>query len=129
MKMSSAHIIPLSPQVLSMLEQMHEYSGSGKFVFPGVKGSNRGITPDSIRMSMRRVGIDKNTLTTHGFRHTASTLLHEQGFNSDAIERQLSHREKNKIKGTYNHAEHLNERREMMDRWSDYLDSLKQGQI
>jgi integrase len=129
MKMSSAHIIPLSPQVLNMLEQMHEYSGSGRCVFPGVKGSNRGITPDSIRMSMRRVGIDKNTLTTHGFRHTASTLLHEQGFNSDAIERQLSHREKNKIKGTYNHAEHLNERRDMMDRWSDYLDNLKQDQI
>ena len=59
----------------------------------------------------------------------ASTLLHEQGYNSDFIERQLAHQERNKVKGAYNHAEHLNERRQMMKEWADYLDSLRHKDI
>jgi integrase len=64
-------------------------------------------------------------MTTHGFRHMASTRLYELGFNGDVIERQLAHGERNKIKATYNHAEHLPERRKMMDKWSNYLDDLR----
>jgi len=66
-------------------------------------------------------------MTAHGFRAMASTLLHEQGWNSDMIERQLAHSERNKIKGAYNHAEHLPERRRMMQAWADYLDGLEAG--
>ena len=125
MKMSSIHIVPLSPYVLNLLQQMYSVSGNGEFVFPGIRNQNTCITPDSLRSGLRRIGIDKSMLTTHGFRHIASTLLNEQGFNSDAVEKQLSHTEKNKIRGTYNHAQYLPERREMMDSWSDYLERLK----
>jgi len=125
MKMSSAHIVPLSMQVLSMLEQMHKISSNHKYVFPSVTNPNKSISPESLRSGLRRLGVDKDTLTTHGLRHMASTQLHEQGFNSDIIERQLSHGEQNKIKAVYNHAEYLEERRDMMDKWSNFLDSLK----
>jgi integrase len=125
MKMAFPHIVPLSPQVLSMLEQMRRISGDREYVFPGVANPREGISPDSLRMALRRLGIDKDTLTTHGLRHTASTQLHEQGFNSDAIERQLSHGDKNKIKATYNHAQYLDERRDMMNKWSDFLTKIK----
>jgi len=86
---------------------------------------NKSISPESLRSGLRRLGIKKDTLTTHGLRHMASTQLHEQGFKSDIIERQLSHGEKNKIKATYNHAQYLDERRDMMNRWSNFLDGLK----
>jgi len=125
MKMSSAHIVPLSPQVLGLLEKMHQSSGNNKYVFPSISNPNKSISPESLRSGLRRMGIKKDTLTTHGLRHMASTQLHEQGFRSDIIERQLSHGEKNKIKAVYNHAEYLEERREMMNKWSDYLEGLK----
>jgi len=125
MKMSSPHIVPLSSQVLSMLKNMHKISGDQIHVFPGVDNPRESISPDSLRMALRRLGIDKDVLTTHGLRHTASTQLHEQGYKSDIIERQLSHGERNKIKATYNHAQYLDERREMMNEWSDFLDGLR----
>ena len=124
MKMAQAHIVPLSPQVISLLKEMHTVSGSSKYVFPSVKDGGKSISPESLRSGLRRMGINKDTLTTHGLRHMASTQLHEQGFKSDIIERQLSHGERNKIKATYNHAQYLDERREMMCKWSDFLDDL-----
>ena len=87
MKMSQAHIVPLSGQVIRLLKQMHEVSGDGEYVFPGVANPNKSISPESLRSGLRRIGIDKETLTTHGLRHMASTQLHEQGFKSDIIER------------------------------------------
>ena len=88
------------------------------------------MSRESIRAALVRMGYgpDSETpMTAHGFRGMASTLLHEQGWNSDAIERQLAHAERNKIKATYNHAEHLPERRRMMQAWADYLNGLKTG--
>jgi len=126
MKMSQPHIVPLSPQVISLLKTMHNVSSNSKYVFPGVNNRNKSISPESLRGGLRKLGIDKDTLTTHGLRHMASTQLHEQGFRSDIIERQLSHGERNKIKATYNHAEYLNERRDMMIKWSNFLDKIKQ---
>ena len=124
MKMAQAHIVPLAPQVISLLKEMHAVSGNSKYVFPSIKDSGKSISPESLRSGLRRMGINKDTLTTHGLRHMASTQLHEQGFKSDIIERQLSHGERNKIKATYNHAQYLDERREMMCKWSDFLDDL-----
>ena len=126
MKMAFPHIVPLSHQVLSMLKQMYRISSDRQYVFPGVANPREGISPDSLRMALRRLGINKDVLTTHGLRHTASTQLNEQGFNSDAIERQLSHGDKNKIRATYNHAQYLDERRDMMNKWSDFLIKIKQ---
>jgi integrase len=85
------------------------------------------MSENTINAALRYLGIDKKQQTAHGFRRTASTRLHEMGWPSDAIERQLAHAESNKIKGVYNAAEHLPKRREMMQAWADYLDGLKSG--
>jgi integrase len=73
------------------------------------------------------MGYSKDEMTGHGFRAMASTLLNELGYKPDVIERQLAHAERNKVRAAYNRAEYLNERREMMQRWADYLDQLTEG--
>jgi integrase len=77
--------------------------------------------------ALRRMGYTKNDMTSHGFRAMSSTVLHEQGWPTDIVERQLAHTEQNKVKSAYDHAEHLPQRRKMMQAWADYLDALKAG--
>ena len=127
MKMKQAHIVPLSRQVLSLLEDIYQLTGSGRYVFPSIRTNLRPISNNTINVALRRLGYDKETMCAHGFRAMASTLLHELGFNSDYIERQLAHKEGNAIKAAYNHARHLPERFEMMQAWADYLDGLREG--
>lgn len=129
MKMKDAHIVPLSRQAIALLQDIHPLTGSKRYVFASNKvkrGNEPHISRESIGAAIRRMGY-QGQHTAHGFRTTASTLLHEQGFHSDMIERQLSHAERNRIKAAYNRAQHLPERRKMMQAWSDYLDSLKAG--
>lgn len=129
MKMKDAHIVPLSRQAIALLQDIHPLTGSKRYVFAsnkGKRGNEPHISRESIGAAIRRMGY-QGQHTAHGFRTTASTLLHEQGFHSDMIERQLSHAERNRIKAAYNRAQHLPERRKMMQAWSDYLDSLKAG--
>jgi integrase len=83
------------------------------------------MSENTVNAALRRMGYTKDELTGHGFRSMASTLLHEQGWKSDIIERQLAHQERNKVKAAYNHAEHLPERKKMMQAWANYLDGLK----
>lgn len=80
------------------------------------------MSENTVNASLRLLGFSKDQMTGHGFRSMASTLLHENGWNSDAIERQLAHGERNKVRGAYNYAEHLPERRKMMQWWANYLD-------
>jgi len=130
MKMKGRHIVPLSRQAVDILRELHPLTGAGRFVFPGVRDRGVHMSRESIRAALIRMGYGPDSdspMTAHGFRSMASTLLHEQGWNSDMIERQLAHAERNKIKGAYNHAEHLPERRRMMQAWADYLDGLKAG--
>ncbi len=127
MKMKQAHIVPLSRQVLSLLEDIYQLTGRGRYVFPSIRTNLRPISNNTINVALRRLGYDKETMCAHGFRAMASTLLHELGFNSDYIERQLAHKEGNAIKAAYNHARHLPERFEMMQAWADYLDGLREG--
>ncbi len=128
MKMDNAHIVPLSTQAVALLRDIHPLSGNQQYVFASNQGKNgeKHISRESIGAAIRRMGY-QGQHTAHGFRTTASTLLHEQGFHSDMIERQLSHGEQNKVKAAYNRAQHLPERRLMMQQWSDYLDNLKNG--
>jgi integrase len=128
MKMDNAHIVPLSTQAVALLRDIHPLSGNQQYVFASNQGKNgeKHISRESIGAAIRRMGY-QGQHTAHGFRTTASTLLHEQGFHSDMIERQLSHGEQNKVKAAYNRAQHLPERRLMMQAWSDYLDGLKNG--
>ena len=85
------------------------------------------MSENAILAALRRMGYTKDEMTGHGFRSMASTLLHEQGWNHQVIERQLAHAERNAVSAAYNFAEHLPERRKMMQAWADYLDWLKAG--
>jgi integrase len=125
MKMDRAHIVPMSNQVLSTLNDLHLIDVSSKFLFPSPRGASRHISPESLRAGLRRLGFTNDDITTHGFRHMASTQLNELGFNSDVIERQLAHCESNKVRAAYNHAELLQDRTAMMQCWSDQLDKLR----
>jgi len=125
MKMKRAHLVPISDQVLSILKDLYLIDVGSKYLFPSPRSTSRHITPDSIRAGLRSLGFTNDEITTHGFRHMASTQLNELGFNGDVIERQLAHCESNKVRAAYNHAELLQDRTVMMQKWSDYLDRLK----
>ena len=99
------------------------------FVFPTSRNITKPITSDAIRLALRRVGIGKDKMTPHGFRSMASTRLNEFGYNADLIEIQLSHLPANKVRAAYNHAEYLDERRLMMQKWSDYLNKLQDKEL
>jgi len=114
MKMKEVHIVPLSRQAISILKDIQPLTGRGRYIFPSIRTNLRPISNNTVNVALRRLGYDKETMTAHGFRGMASTLLHERGFNSDFIERQLAHKEGNAIKEAYNHARHLPERVGMM---------------
>lgn len=125
MKMKIPHIVPLSRQVLAILERIKPLTSQSRYVFPSERSYSRPMSENTVNAALRRMGYTKDELTGHGFRSMASTLLHEKGWKSDIIERQLAHQERNKVKAAYNHAEHLSERRKMMQDWADYLETLK----
>lgn len=127
MKMRETHIVPLSHQALEVLREVHQLTGSKMYVFPSERGGGRPMSENTVNAALRRLGYTKDEMTGHGFRSTASTLLHELGFDHRVIERQLAHGERNKVAAAYNFAEYLPERRQMMQRWADYLDKLKKG--
>jgi len=127
MKMRELHIVPLSRQVIGILREIQPLTGDGRYVFPSARSIHRPMSENTINVSLRRLGYSKDEICAHGFRAMASTILHEQGWNTDVIERQLSHKEGNAIKGAYNHARHLPERRKMMQQWANYLDGLRDG--
>jgi integrase len=127
MKMGAVHIVPLSRQVVAILEEIKPLTGDGRYVFPSERSKDRPISENTVNAALRRMGYSKAEMTGHGFRSMASTLLNEQGWHRDAIERQLAHAERDNVRAAYNYAEHLPERRRMMQAWSDYLDGLKKG--
>lgn len=127
MKGRIMHIVPLPTQALAILEELKPLTGTSRWVFPGVRTNGEPMSENTINAALRRLGYDRTKLTAHGFRGMASTMLHECGWPSDVIERQLSHAERNAVKAAYNHAEHLPARRKMMQAWADHLDALSQG--
>lgn len=125
MKMKEEHIVPLSKQVLSLLESIKEISDGYDLVFPGSHDFRKPMSENTLTYAIRkRLGFDA---TAHGFRTTASTILNESGFRVDVIERQLAHGERNKVRAAYNRSQYLAERTEMMQWYSDYLDGIKLG--
>ncbi|HHZ6988973.1 TPA: tyrosine-type recombinase/integrase [Klebsiella michiganensis] len=126
MKMKRPHIVPLSEQVIALFTQLEPISRHHPLVFIGRNDPRKPISKESINQVIELLGY-KGRLTGHGFRHTMSTILHEQGFNSAWIETQLAHVDKNAIRGTYNHAQYLDGRREMMQWYADYIGELGKG--
>lgn len=125
MKSRAVHIVPLSTQAAAVLCELHPLTGRGRYVFPGGRGPSRCMSENGVLSALRRMGYSGDQMTGHGFRSMASTLLNEQGWKRDAIERQLAHGERDKVRAAYNYAEHLPERRKMMQAWADYLEELK----
>jgi integrase len=125
MKMKDPHIVPLSKQAVKVLSEIQPITGQARYVFPSVRTNSRPMSENTVLAALRRMGYTKEEMCGHGFRAMASTVLHEQGWPSDIIERQLAHAERNSIKAAYNHAQHLPKRRKMMQAWADYLDSVK----
>lgn len=127
MKSRQPHIVPLSSQALAILHELQPLTGRSHYVFPGVRSAKRPMSENTVNAALRRLGYAGDEMTGHGFRSMASTLLNEQGWNRDAIERQLAHAERDGVRAAYNYAEYLPVRRQMMQAWADYLDSLKRG--
>jgi len=127
MKMRTPHMVPLAAQAIKILKELEPLTGERRYVFPSLRTSARPMSNNTVLAALRRMGYAKEEMSGHGFRAMASTILHEQGWASDIIERQLAHSERNSIKAAYNHAQHLPERRRMMQAWADYLDTLKNG--
>ena len=127
MKVKEQHLVPLSTQAVAILREIQPLTGHSRYVFASERAGGKAMSENTINAALRRMGYAKDEMTGHGFRSMASTLLHELGYPHGVIERQLAHGERNKVSAAYNHAEHLPERRRMMQQWADYLDKLKTG--
>ena len=124
MKMRKIHHVPLSRQAVNILNEMQKYSGKEGYVFPQYYNSKKAMSENTLLYFSNRLGYSGRH-TIHGFRSVASTVLNEsRKWHPDVIERQLAHQESNKVRKAYNRAEHLDERRKMMQWWSDYIESL-----
>lgn len=127
-KTDTRHVVPLASQAVAVLRELHALTGLGEFVFPSARTASRPMSDNALLAAMRRMGIEKETTTTHGWRATARTILDEVlGFRVDLIEHQLAHAVKDANGRAYNRTAHLPERRRMMQAWADYLDELRRG--
>jgi len=126
MKMDMPHVVPLSRQALAQLEELHLLTGRGRYVFPSARGASRCLSENTVRIALRTMGYDKETMTAHGFRAMARTILDEVlGCRVDWIEHQLAHAVKDANGRAYNRTAHLEGRAQMMQQWADYLDQLR----
>lgn len=127
-KTNTQHIVPLSRQAVEILLELQPLTGNSRFVFPSARSHHRPMSDNAILAAMRRLGIDKEEMSGHGFRAVARTILDEVlGVRPDFIEHQLAHAVRDPNGRAYNRTAHLPERRKMMQQWADYLDKLKVG--
>lgn len=119
------HIVPLSTQAVQVLQRIQHFTGGYSYIFPNPRNKTLPASENAVNVAIRKMGYTKEQMTAHGFRSMASTLLNELGFRSDIIEAQLAHVSADKIRAIYNRAQYLEERRDMMQKWGDYLDELK----
>jgi len=128
MKKNRIHIIPLSTQVLELLEIVHPISGHREYLFPSVKNPLNHANRETVNTAMKRNGL-KGQIVSHGLRALFSTTCHEQNFDTDIIEVALAHLDKNETRAAYNRSEYLESRRIMMQWWSDHIQKASQGDI
>jgi integrase len=126
-KMRRAHIVPLAPQAVAILDDLRPLTDRGpdSLVFPSLR-PGRPLSENTLNMALRTLGFDGNSHVAHGFRSSASTLLHERGYLSEVIETQLAHARPG-VGGVYNRSHLLKQRRKLVNEWADYLDGLKAG--
>lgn len=127
-KTNTPHIVPLARQAVEILTELQAMTGDGRYLFPGARTNDRPMSDNAILAALRRMGIDKEEMSGHGFRAMARTILDEVlGIRPDFIEHQLAHAVRDPNGRAYNRTAHLPERRKMMQQWADYLDKLKAG--
>lgn len=124
MKARVQHLVPLSRQALELLRKLHSITGDSEYLFPLIRDCSRPMHGAAMNSALQSLGFDRKEVTPHGFPATACTLLNEMGWHSEAIERQMAHGVSDSVRRHYNYAQHLPERRIMMQRWADYLDAL-----
>ncbi|MGZ3579727.1 MAG: tyrosine-type recombinase/integrase [Syntrophales bacterium] len=130
MKMKEPHLVPLSHQAVEILRELQPLTGAGRYVFPSARSFSRPMSNNAILAALRRMGYDKDTMTGHGFRAMARTILDEVlQVRPDYIEHQLAHAVRDPNGRAYNRTAHLAKRRKMMQTWADYLDGLKAGAV
>lgn len=128
MKMNADHLVPLSTQAVALLRSVHRMTGDCKYVFPSIRSEGRCMSENTINAALRSMGYTKEVMTAHGFRAMARTILDEVlGERVDLIEHQLAHQVRDVNGRAYNRTAHLPARREMMQRWANYLDQLREG--
>lgn len=125
MKMKTEHVVPLARQAVAILKELKAIAGDSRYVFPG-RNPDKPISNNTLLLALYRLGY-KGRMTGHDFSAVGSTILNEMGFRPDVIERQLAHCERNSVRGAYNRAEYLPERRAMMQSWAGYLDGVRAG--
>jgi integrase len=127
MKMRTAHVVPLPPQAVELLRELHGLTGRGRYLFPHRSKAGKPMGKGTVNGLLAQMGYG-GQFSAHGFRATASTMLHEQGFDSKLIELQLAHAERNKSRASYDHSARLAERAAMMSAWADMVDAMAQPQ-
>jgi integrase len=125
MKARVQHLVSLSRQALELLRRLRSLTSDSEYLFPLIRDSSRPLHGAALSCALQSLGFDRNEVTPHGFRSTACTLLNEMGWRSEAIERQMAHGVSDSVRRHYNYAQHLPERRIMMQAWADYLDGLR----
>ncbi|RUO71634.1 integrase domain-containing protein [Idiomarina ramblicola] len=128
MKMGRSHEVPLTKQSLALLEFMQPLSGHREFIFPSDRAPLKHANKETANMALKRMGFE-GRLVAHGLRALASTTLNEQGFDKDVIEVALAHIDKDKIRGAYNRATYIKQRREMMEWWSEHIETASRGSL
>jgi integrase len=124
MKMRRRHLVPLSEQVIALLEELQTITGNSKFLFPNQRDPRKFMANSTVNRAYEYMGFPTGDVTGHDMRATASTHLHEQGFRSEVVEIQMAHAKKDRVAAAYNHAQYLPERIVMMQAWADFLDAL-----
>lgn len=122
----TVHVVPLSRQAVEILREIQFLTGKFEHVFTGLRDRKKPMSASTVNTALKRIGY-QNTMKAHSFRAMASSTLNQMGYNPDAIERQLAHKDSNEVRAAYNRAEYLEERKRMLQDWADYLDSLKNG--
>lgn len=129
MKRGREHLIPMASQVKSQLIEVQKFTGYSEYVFPNHRDSNKQMSKNVITNRLKSLGYSSDVMTAHGFRSTASTILHEQGWSHDAIEAQLAHLTGTATSRAYNRSIYLPERKKMMQAWADYLEKIKERRV
>ncbi|MGB8423173.1 tyrosine-type recombinase/integrase [Paraburkholderia sp.] len=128
-KTKTEHLVPLATQAVTILHELNALTGKGRYVFPGARSALRPMSEAAINAALRRLGYDTRTeITGHGFRAMARTILHEElDQKPEVIEHQLAHSVPDNLGAAYNRTKFIKDRREMMQKWADYLDRIKVG--